>query len=618
MLADGAHIQIGSFKFRLAFGAEDAYAYSLVPKGEEVTFWLWDDWSGGEGNDSYDSQDPVVYDQGNVNPRMPGELTTPPVRTIMTTGALSPVPATALSAIAGGRLFVMGENVTAGAHGVSWTTDLVNWKRSTLAWNAAVDRVAAMVTDGINVYLCGQDDATGSYQLRQFKAVGATDAGSANETAVETYATTTNTLPILGMAKVGKFLYIWNGQKMYYRNVDTAAAGDVDITLKNLNSDFSGLTLNTSYWGGCIVGEGSVFAFVSTEGSTKVYEVDKQQGGLVEIWSLPNGFTGKTICYQQGSLVIAGEYQNNAAVYGMSILSRQPIFLGFIRLGTDISLEVSGAGFGSEIILGERDATSTGGKLFIYDIGQDAFSQLDTLSHASGECWSVGTFLDKRFAAVEDGNDLNLYLWDFDDNPSTTVDGRMESGVWDFDLPEEEKQLDGFHVLSNAGGGKSVDVYYQDNEDGTWTLAGNVASGFHGYIPVTTAGNAITFRALRMRVDPKGGAKVFSVSARVRVNTYEETWIMRLDLTDEAVDASTGSRRREYSDRGWQLRDAVRGFADDKTVLTLLDGAKYPQGQGADPDKYTTHTVITDILEDRLEQPGEGTMLVRMRSISVN
>jgi hypothetical protein len=318
-------------------------------------------------------------------------------------------------------------------------------------------------------------------------------------------------------------------------------------------------------------------------------------------------------------LVVTGEYLNNAAAYGMSTVTRQPYFLGFIRYGETLNARIIGAGYGTEVVIAERDASSTGGKVFVYDVGQDVLSQLDGLSHTSGKCHSVGSFLDKRIAVVEDGVDLNVYYWETDDTPSTTVNGRMESSVWTFDLPEDEKQLDGFHVLSDANGTKQVTVYYQDNEDGTWTSAGTAATGFHNYLQVSTNSATVKFRSLRVRVDPIAGAKVFAVSARVRPNTYEESWELLLDLSDEQVDEPRSRRRRSDQDRGWQLRDYIRDIADDKTVVAFLDGARYPAGDGDDPDKYSTHSsVVVDIPVDRLQRAGEGQMLVRLRSVGTN
>jgi hypothetical protein len=186
------------------------------------------------------------------------------------------------------------------------------------------------------------------------------------------------------------------------------------------------------------------------------------------------------------------------------------------------------------------------------------------------------------------------------------------------DLPEDEKQLDGFHVLSNANSTRTVDVYYQDNEDGVWTSAGTATTGFHNYLAVSNASSTVKFRTLRFRVDPKVGAEVYSVSCRYRVNSYEETWELLLDLSDEEVDQTRGRRRRSHQDKGWQLRDYIRDIADNKAVVTFLDGAKYPQGEGDDPDKYSTHTVVVDIPSDQLVRPGEGTMSVRLRSVTPN
>ena len=613
MLSSGNHVKIGTKEFRLAFDNEAAYTYSLTPTGDQVQFWLLDDWSGGEGNDAFDNTDPTVYDQGNVNPRIPGSLTTPPTRTTFSSGNLSPVPDRAYAVPAAGRLYVIGEKITTDANSLWYTTNMTSFTELALnAWNSAnvLDRVTAVCTDGVDLYLAGYDDGLGGSQIIKVEGLSGTDS------VVATVAAATGAQPIIGMGISGDYLYYCNGVKIWYRKLSSGAGTGPEKVALNLGRLLVGQTYGTNYWGGAVTGDQSIYYLLSTEGSTIVYETTSE-GATYRMWTLPDGFTGKGITYQAGAVIVVGEYLNNAAAYGMSTVSRQPTFLGFVRLGTDISLEVAGSGFGTEVIMSEKDVGS-GGKVFIYDIGYDAFSELDEFTHASGEIWSAGVFQDKRYVAVEDGNDLNLYCWETDDTPSTTVNGRMESGVWDMDLPEDEKQLDGIHVLSDANSTKTVQVYYQDNEDGTWTSAGTATTGFHNYLAVSDASSTVKFRTLRIRVDPKAGAKVFGVSVRWRVNTYEETWEMLLDLTDDKVDNTSAGRSRTNPNRGWQLRDYIRDISDDKAVVTFLDGAKYPQGDGDDPDKYSTHTVIADIPVDRLTKPGEGPMLVRLRSVSAN
>jgi hypothetical protein len=333
---------------------------------------------------------------------------------------------------------------------------------------------------------------------------------------------------------------------------------------------------------------------------------------------MPGGFTAKGIGYQSGLVVIAGEYLGNSAVFGISTVSRQQLFLGYLRYGDSVSVEIVGSGFGSEVLIAEKDVASAG-KIFVYDVGSDAFSQLDEISHTSGECWSAGTFRDKRYIVVEDGTDFNIYYWTTDDSPSTSVDGSMESGVYDFDLPEDMKQLNGFHVLSDSdSANKIVNVYYQLDEDGVWHQAGSDTLEFNEYLQTTFAETTVKFRTLRVRVDIFGGATVYSVSARMQNSQYQETWELLLDLTDESVDVSRAGRRRDSEDRGYQLRDYIKVFARETDCVLFKDGFIYPQSDGDDPDQYSLHAVNVDIPVDQVDTGAEGIMLVRLRSVDVN
>lgn len=612
MLASGAHVKIGDKEFRLDFSqGANAYNYSLTPTGEEVQYWLWDDWSGGEGNDAYDPADPIVYHQGLVNPRIPGKLQGPPARTSMTTGSLTPAPTRAFHAIADGKLYVGGEAASGGSTSVwYWDLDTLSGAPTEVAvtgMDVAVDTLWAMGTDGTNVWLVYGDTTSGDYTIRIITP-GAAVATERN------YADS-NAIPITGIVSLGGYLYTWNGNAFRSRNLSTAAANTgepYDHQERNFGQDFTGMTLGTDYWAGMVQGEETLYFFTGVQGRTVIYERDPT-GAVGELWNLPTGFTGKDICYQSGALLVVGEYLGSSCLWGMSTISRQPLFLGFVRLGTDLDLAVISPGFGTEVLMAPVSWASSGGTVFVYDIAMDAFSQLDTVSHTAGELWSLGTAGGYRIAVVEDGDDISVYMWDTDDNPSATVDGRMESGSWDMDLPEDEKILDGIHVLGQVNSG-SIDVYYQDDEDGTWTSAGSVTSGFHNYLPVSST-SSVPFRTLRVRVDPINGAEVYAVSARYRVNSYTESWDLLLDLTDEATDQNRGRRRRSHEDRGWQLRQYIRSIAEAKDVVTFLDGTPYPQGDGDDPDKYNTHYVVVDILADRIEQPGEGSMVVRLRSV---
>lgn len=608
MLGNGAHIKIGDKYFRLAYDQDGAYDYSLTPLSQEVMYWSYKDWSGGEGNDSYDPQDQTVYHQGNTNPRVTGLLTSPPERTSIATASLTPDPTTALGCSAGGRLYIAGQGILANHSNVYYTDDMATFVTVDVDWNAfgLGDEVTAICTDGRAVFLAGTDTAGTGFKILSVDP----DLTQADIRDIDVAG------KVLAMAAIGDYLYYWNGEILYYRKISGGTAATENTF--QLGTSLASMVYKTDYWAGGVVGDGAFYFFTSTQSQTKVFSVDKT-GAIGEFWTLPPGFTGKAIAFQAGAVVMAGDYLGNAAAWGMSVVSLQPIFLGYVRYGdTDIALEVAGAGFGSEVLFSERDATGPA-TIFVYDLGYDAFSELDEITVANGGIHSLGVFQNKRWAAVEDGDVISLYIWDLDNVASASVDGRMETGVWHFDIPEDEKELDGFHVLSDSDGDpKFVDVYYMVDEDSSWVLAGTVDTRLHDYIQVSDETQTVKFHTLRWRVDTRGAAKVYSVSARVRVSSYQETWNLLLDLTDETVDEPTGRRRREFQDRGHQLHAYIKEIATNKDVVEFLDGFPYPIDRAADPDKYDTHLVTVDIPTDRVQRPGEGFMLVRLTSVDTN
>ena len=180
MLASGAHVKIGDKEFRVKFDIEGAYNYSLNTLGEQVDYWLMDDWSGGEGGDSYDPLDETVYYQGLVNPRKPGVLTTPPARTTTSSSTPTYAPYFSKSVVSDGALWLIGSAVdTSGFTHYAYTTDYssISYKTgdtSGSAWNTAVDTIVAAASDGSDLYLVGQDNrgATPSYnyEIRRLQA----------------------------------------------------------------------------------------------------------------------------------------------------------------------------------------------------------------------------------------------------------------------------------------------------------------------------------------------------------------------------------------------------------------------------------------------------------------
>jgi hypothetical protein len=611
MLAGGQHVKIGDQEFRLATDFQRPYEYSQRFLSSKVDFWLWDDWVGGEGNDAYDPFDPVVYHQGLANGRARGKLTTPPTRALATTDTLSPVPNIAFAPVAGGKLYAIGEQVSGGSTSYWHTTNLSSFTElSDNGWNSAIDEITAVATDGDNIYVVGWNTGDGNYQIRTIAGNGATVSGQ------RSYANG-NSARIIGAATLGDFLYVWNGNKLRERNISDGTSASENTVFSRGGTPAG--TYDSDFWGGMVSGENSLFFFVGIEGQTTVYEYS-WTGGAAPIWDMQEGFTGKDIVYSNGALLVLGEYQGKSCLWGMSTISRQPIFVGFVREDEDLDLRVLGSGFGTEVLMGSRDGEPF--QLFTYSLEQDAISQIDEVTLSGGQCWALGSYKGKRVAALEEGNDLNLFTWTPDDDPSITVDGRMESGVWDMDLPEEEKQLDGIHILADLTANDtdgSVEVFYQDDEDGTWTSAGSAttADDFHKYLQVSNSSATVKFRTLRVRIDPKDGAEVFAVSVRYRINTYEEEWVMLLDMRDE-VEQSRGRRPRSSNTPGWQKRAYLRDIADNKAVVTLLDGFPYPEKRGADPNKSNSHSVNVEILSDTIDAQGEGTMLVRMKSVDTN
>jgi hypothetical protein len=172
----------------------------------------------------------------------------------------------------------------------------------------------------------------------------------------------------------------------------------------------------------------------------------------------------------------------------------------------------------------------------------------------------------------------------------------------------EQKILCGFHVTQDPGiAAGTGTVYYQDDEDGTWTSAGTWAAGSkHTYIDVSSSN--VKFRTLRVRVDGASGSRLLSLTARTYLTTQQRAWQMKLKLKNERQ----GDRPTKRSKPAHALRTNLHALASDGGAVTFLNGFRFPH-KGGSADGYTTHTVIVESVEDRIDSGAEGVATVVLR-----
>src|SRR3990167_1259108 len=174
MLPSGADVKIGAYEFMLDREDPDPYVHfyeSLYSDRNEIDgspgkftanpnflLWKFDDWSGGENTKYYMPQDPTSYWYGNVNPRIPGAITSPPTRTA-TTGltATTAAPEKLILVSAAGTLWLLANRQAFySTNGTSWTAHANN------ALGAASDMMTAACSTGDEIWYSSYNGANRS------------------------------------------------------------------------------------------------------------------------------------------------------------------------------------------------------------------------------------------------------------------------------------------------------------------------------------------------------------------------------------------------------------------------------------------------------------------------
>lgn len=611
MLATGAHVKIGDYEYLIDEGEDGGYIHSLEPlfsnntqivgstnkesNRPDLLHWSFDDFSGGEGYKFFNPDDPVTYWKGNNNPRERGAITAPPTTTDGTglSTALSEAGKRVFFATVGDRLYM------ASSRQLYYTTDGIAWNDGVNLSLTAGHEITGMCSDENYVYIAAHADPA---------SPGTRTVVRANASAAAVYVSAVSSvLPFFDLAVLEGYLYGWTGRNLvkYSLNPDSVPLTHSNTEHKVYNPWDENIP--SGFIGRMVQSEQSLFFLTASKGQTRIYEWRKNTP--TPIWSLPSGFHGKALGTANGALYVLGNYQDRGALFGMSVASRNPLFLTFITpsSGTTDPVALSG-GPGYQVLIGDAKNGSDG-TVYIYDAEQDGLSSLGNLS-SWGAVGAVATFGKYRIVAGTSSTTIKTRTWSPDTSPSGSWD--WYSGVWDHGFPFSNKILLGFHIVVEplpASG--TVQVYYQLDESGSWVSAGTISgTGTKNvFLPVSTAVATQKYKVLRVRMDGATGSKVLSLTGVSRITDKSETWQLALRMKDEQT--ARGSRPRNRKSRGHSLRDNLLTLAATNSVVTFLDGYRYK-----DPGGYTTHTVIIEFPQDRIGPTAEGTMQVTLRKVT--
>jgi hypothetical protein len=280
-----------------------------------------------------------------------------------------------------------------------------------------------------------------------------------------------------------------------------------------------------------------------------------------------------------------------------------------------------GAATNNQLLIGQAD-----GHVYAFNVLTGALSLVENLEIVGNQLSWVGGFGANRMVAWDDSaTDTAVSYWASDSSPDN--DGAVvETSAWDFDLPENVKLLEGFHVVSDipAGVGASgepattVTVAYQLDESGGYTSLTtldntNTTTG-DNWLPVSNvAGGSQTFRILRYKITTQGAMKVYSVTARARVADTQEVWDLYVLVENEFAN---GPRPSDETRAGGEIRTQLRDIAVSKRVVEFKDGYRdYRFGDESDPTGgYSTHPVIIDSIEDLIDNDGGGKLHITLKA----
>lgn len=609
MIRGNYEIQIGDRLFRLAPDVEGHYSWlpeKLFVDRQDISgrpgaqnlradqlVWMLDDFSGGEGNHVFSSGDPAIFDYGACNPRITGLLQAPPdsIEVDLDTDAAEETATNAFLAVSGSVLYAFGDaSGTYSTDGVAFTAYLEGASGTT-------KKITAAAGDHKYVYYTIYDSSTNTRSIRRYFA---------GDVATETF-TEVSVHPFVGLAYLDGYLYaLGGGGNLFAFDTSLAPGAWVENVVGHSRVQFDDNTVR----GGICATSNSIIMFASTGSKTTVWEFNPYADPTAGIigqtftskWLPPKGFEARAVDYANGVIYLAGTFTDKVAVYGLSKISGQELFIGYIRYFTGGFTPVWVKGtLGAQVMIGMDDNS-----VFIYDSDKDATSYLDrpafdpdTTNNFAGD---GETFLNRRIAIYRDeDNDTNTIIsWDTDENPAADGTIEMISGWWNFDLPGTNKILASVDMATDPlPTGATITISYQVEEDGVWNdlaiQSGDGETNFH--LTGSTGSNTISFDRIRFRIAATAAPTIASVTIRARVLEYIEKLQFVLKLqNDNATERGTGRQLTANQQRQW-IRDLIRS----KQVVTLKDGAYDPK-----PGVSTEYNVILTEPADQVDSADSG------------
>ena len=620
------HVKLGSYKYRLATNSDDQhYSARLVPLNisnaqvvqssdpkydlrPDTAVWEMTDWSGGEGTKKFDNETGNEYDLSyNID-----ALHTPGSIRLANAVEAAGINRTGTLVKASDKLFHF-----------SSSDDTIGTYSGNLANTTWDEQDAGTISD--SDYFGVRGDGDGKYIYMPI--------GSLNDIyRYEPHATYTNDMADTDkwvdadsqavfdrpLVKIGNKIFVvhLDGTKISVVEYSTTATPTVSPT--EIFVAYEGNLDAGSNQGIVCRGDNELFVCVRTKaGESILYRITPAsalgEAFGTEVGRFP-GFSVDCIWYASGVLLLAG----TSTTTGVD--KRTIYYVKGTELGS-FGLIRQDATFTDAKLITSTDASRMDRTFFLAPTGSASnYWTLFTIDLLTG-----AIFGGPEFSAVRDPNSVvdflgRTFVSENKGSASTqtyrtastyATSGELITAVHDFDIGEEKTLMSIRLSTEPLPANTAVQVYYQDDQDGTWTSAGtyDTDSGTGTTFKISTDSSSVKFKNLQLKIklttsDATTTPVVRSVQVRCTPTEYVREWDMLLDISDEDAQA----QGRAFT--GAQLIDYIKAEATNENIIQFNNGYETPSA-----GSYDEHDVMIREYNINLTSAGQGVANIKVREV---
>jgi hypothetical protein len=620
------HVKLGSYKYRLASSSDDQhYSARLVPLNisnaqvvqssdpkydlrPDTAVWEMTDWSGGEGTKKFDNETGNEYDLSyNID-----ALHTPGSIRLSNAVEAAGINRTGTLVKASDKLFHF-----------SSSDDTIGTYSGNLANTTWDEQDAGTISD--SDYFAVRGDGDGKHIYMPIGSLNDIYRYEPHATYTNDMADTTKWVDADSQVKFGRPL-VKIGNKIFVVHLDGTKVSVVEYST-TASPTVSPTEIFVAYEGNLDAGDNQgivcrgdneLFVCVRTKaGESILYRITPAsalgEAFGTEVGRFP-GFSVDCIWYASGVLLLAG----TSTTTGVD--KRTIYYVKGTELGS-FGLIRQDATFTDAKLITSTDASRMDRTFFLAPTGSASnYWTLFTIDLLTG-----AIFGGPEFAAVRDPNSVvdflgRTFVSENKDSTSTqtyrtagtySASGELITAVHDFDIAEEKTLMSIRLSTEPLPANTAVQVYYQDDQDGTWTSAGtyDTDSGTGTTFKISTDSSSVKFRNLQLKIklttsDTSATPVVRSVQVRCTPTEYVREWDMLLDISDEDAQA----QGRAFT--GSQLIDYLKAEATNENIIQFDNGYETPTS-----GSYDEHDVMIREYNINLTSAGQGVASIKVREV---